>query len=118
MPRNALLERHRFATLALARGAQDVPIPSVAEGAVHELRRFCQCANCGGLGDPEQMIYAAAAYHPMCFRLALGIEAVLELPIKQCRKFRISDLSVTELRRLLVRVTRTPDSYAREAKKP
>lgn len=120
MPRNALLERQRSATLALARGASDPPpvIDNVDNmRTAHDVRRLCQCSHCNGLGDRDQMICAPVPYHTRCFRQAFGFELVLELPAAQSGKFRISDLSAKEMRRLLLRLTRKPDAYVRQAKK-
>lgn len=98
MPRrNPLLERHRSARLALVRGAGDPPIMD------NVVRRLCRCSHCSGLGDREQMICAPVPYHTKCFRQAFGFDLVLELPVKQSGKFRISDLSYKEMRLLILR---------------
>lgn len=121
MPRNALLERRRAAKLALASGASDPP-PMIDNAGnmrtAHDVRRLCPCHCCGGMGDREQMIFMQVPYHTKCFRQAFGFDAVLALPVEQGGKFRICDLSPKEMRRLLVRLTRSPDAYVRREMKP
>lgn len=47
------------------------------------------------------MISVQKPYHTLCFRQAFGFEAVLALPNPQQGKFRISDLSIEEMRKLI-----------------
>lgn len=110
MPRNALAERRRAAKLASFGAATDVqPITDNVDNmrTAHDVRRLCLCSHCGGLGDREQMIALGGPYHTLCFRQVFGFEAVLALPMAQSGKFRMRDLSTTEMRRLINRRAKT-----------
>ena len=69
----------------------------------HAVRRLTVCDLCGGLGDKNRMIEGWA--HPICFKRVHGFASVLSLPAKQSGKFRLKDLTPSELRRLLERLS-------------
>lgn len=107
MPRRSVVVRRRDdARLALAAAATNVPMMDNVDNmhTAHDIRRLCKCTRCGGLGDREQMICVAIGpYHTRCFREVFGFEGVLALPTDLMGKFRICDLTASEMRTLINR---------------
>lgn len=107
MPRlNTVIERRNAARRTLAAGATNVPLMDNVDNmhTAHDIRRLCKCTHCDGLGDREQMIRVATGlYHTRCFREAFGFRGVLALPTELMGKFRMCDLTASELRTLINR---------------
>jgi len=68
----------------------------------HDVRRLRVCQGCHGLGSTGQMIQLADDHwHTRCFRVRQGFKAVLALPLAQRDKFRMCDLTLREMQRLI-----------------
>jgi hypothetical protein len=110
MPRrNVVVRRRDDARLNLASGATPMMDNVDNMRTAHDIRRLCECTQCSGLGDREQMICVAIGqYHTRCFRDVFGFGGVLALPAALMGKFRLCDLTVSEMRTLINRWGKKP----------
>lgn len=70
--------------------------------SAHDVRRLRICEGCSGIGTDAQMILAGGDHwHTRCFRVKRGFKAVLSLPKTQRGKFRMCDLTLREMQRLI-----------------
>jgi hypothetical protein len=73
----------------------------------HAVRRLRPCSHCQGIGDDGLMIHgerghdADLRFHTGCYVERYGFEAVVELPSAERDKFRMRDLTVPQMRKLL-----------------
>lgn len=84
-----------------------MPIFEVTLTTAHSVRTLRACVRCNGLGHSWAMIGAQSPglalvhYHPQCYKAARGFAAVLQLPRVERNKYRLSDLTIHQGRRLL-----------------
>jgi hypothetical protein len=91
------------------------PIYEVDElRTAHDVRRIRQCVHCDGAGFGDSMVHIGldsnpkrvsgvrgASYHPQCYLAAYGFRSVTQLPLSQRDKYRMKDLNVRQMRRIL-----------------
>jgi len=78
----------------------DPKIDNVPEKlTAHAVRRLRPCGVCGGIGDRDMMIYGAT--HTSCYLKAYSFGDLLALPASERGKFRLKDLTMQQMKRLL-----------------
>lgn len=92
-------------------GASRAPIFDVTQlRSVRDVRRLRTCRHCNGMGFCDEMVVipnvfrvgkAGEFYHTSCFLSAFRFLRVKQLPVDQRAKFRMSDLTVRQMRTLL-----------------
>jgi len=65
----------------------------------HSVRGFRECYGCGGIGHKDHMVQGQ--WHTKCFRAEYGLIGVLQLPSAERGKFRLCDLSRSDMKRML-----------------
>ena len=88
----------------------------MAMRTAHDVRRLCVCNICGSIGDERAMVRPRGAHfekffrkdydldvlwHPGCFTVKFGEEAVFNLSRDERRKIRLCDVSADVMRRLI-----------------
>lgn len=78
----------------------EIPETMTIEDVVLKLRT---CHRCRGLGMVPGMVMSLEGhlYHPQCYLKKFGFDAVLELPPFEQKKYRLKDLNLSQMRRLL-----------------
>ena len=94
-----LFDRVRRTMLRQAEPLTDnLPEPMKA----HDVRHIRQCSHCGGIGDDRLMIHEDDdRIHTKCYLKRSGFTAALKLTRSERDKFRVCDLTIPQMRRLL-----------------
>jgi hypothetical protein len=68
----------------------------------HAIRRLRPCTYCKGMGDGNLMIRHGAdeRIHTHCFVVGMGYPAALKLSAEEMGKFRLCDLTASQMRKL------------------
>lgn len=67
----------------------------------HDIRHWTGCENCEGLADDRVAIKTPQGYmHGICAFKCLGVEGILELPMKERSKIKLSDIPIKYRRRV------------------
>lgn len=74
----------------------------------HDIRHLCVCARCGGLADDRRTVDLIPAqrdkkWHPKCFFDEFGEAGVLDLAHWHQAKFRICDIPLDLMKKLVDR---------------
>lgn len=73
----------------------------------HTVRRIRACSHCKGIGVNELMVHGSRGhdadlnFHTKCYVERYGFEAVLGLPRAEQAKFRVCDLNIKQMRKLV-----------------
>lgn len=85
-----------------------------AHMTAHAIRRLRPCTHCKGLGDGNLMIRVGKyeRIHTHCFVVGEGYPAALKLPAEEMGKFRLCDLTASQMRKLSAARTRKIEEAA------